>query len=86
MSLSGYLQPVALVASRTQYYWMLPHCRAVGLPVWLPAEKHFTLQDGRVEPPAFLEEGQLALQRKWKLWPFGGSTDDTGGKFKRGME
>ena len=44
------------------------------------------VQDGTVQPPPLLEEGTILLKEKRKLWPFGGSKDDDGGKFKRGIE
>ncbi len=43
-----------------------------------------TLQDGEVQGPPELEEGIIQLERKKRLWPFGGRKDDFGGPLQRG--
>ncbi|KAK9835698.1 hypothetical protein WJX74_006156 [Apatococcus lobatus] len=50
-----------------------------------PDAPAYPSQDG-ARPPPILEEGEFQLERKRRLWPFGGSGKDTGGDFKRGIE
>ena len=48
-------------------------------------ETHCALQEG-ARPPPILEEGEFQLERKRRLWPFGGVGKGSGGEFKRGVE
>ena len=44
------------------------------------------IQDGKIQLPPILEEGTVEVEEKRRLWPWGGSSEDGGGKFKRGIE
>ncbi|KAK9868064.1 hypothetical protein WJX84_000029 [Apatococcus fuscideae] len=50
-----------------------------------PDAPAFPSKDG-ARPPPILEEGEIQLQRKRRLWPFGGDSKGSGGEFQRGVE